>query len=164
MLLVFAFVFSFAACSKTSEDNNNDVPLLTDIHVSLDWMPTTYPHAMFFALKNGYYEEAGLNVTIVQPPENGATQACAAGQAQFAIDFQDILAAAFASDTPLGVTAVAAVIQHNTSGIISSKGQGMERPAGLTGKNHLTRDSPIELATLENVVNAHGGGWRRVTI
>lgn len=164
MLLVFAFVFSFAACSKTSEDNKNDGQQLTDITVCLDWTPNTNHTGLFVALKNGYYEEAGLNVTIVQPPENGATQACAAGQAQFAIDFQDILAAAFASDTPLGVTAVAAVIQHNTSGIMSSKGQGMERPAGLTGKTYLTWDSPIELATLENVVNAGGGDWSRVNI
>lgn len=164
MLLVFAFVFSFAACSKTFGDNKNDGQQLTDITVCLDWTPNTNHTGLFVALKNGYYEEAGLNVTIVQPPENGATQACAAGQAQFAIDFQDILAAAFASDTPLGVTAVAAVIQHNTSGIMSSKGQGMERPAGLTGKTYLTWDSPIELATLENVVNADGGDWSRVNI
>lgn len=164
MLLVFAFVFSFAACSKTSGDNKNDGQQLTDITVCLDWTPNTNHTGLFVALKNGYYEEAGLNVTIVQPPENGATQACAAGQAQFAIDFQDILAAAFASDTPLGVTAVAAVIQHNTSGIMSSKGQGMERPAGLMGKTYLTWDSPIELATLENVVNADGGDWSRVNI
>lgn len=160
VLLVLAFVFSFAACSNESGGEAQ----ATDITVCLDWTPNTNHTGMFVALKNGYYEEAGLNVTIVQPPENGATQACAAGQAQFAIDFQDILASAFASDTPLGVTAVAAVIQHNTSGIMSLKGQGMERPAGLTGKTYLTWNSPIELAILENVVNADGGDWSKVNI
>lgn len=160
VLLVLAFVFSFAACSNESGGEAQ----VTNITVCLDWTPNTNHTGMFVALKNGYYEEAGLNVTIVQPPENGATQACAAGQAQFAIDFQDILASALASDTPLGVTAVAAVIQHNTSGIMSLKGQGMERPAGLTGKTYLTWNSPIELAILENVVNADGGDWSKVNI
>ena len=103
MLLVFAFVFSFAACSKTSEDNKNDVQQLTDITVCLDWTPNTNHTGLLVALKTGYYEEAGLTVTIVQPPQNGATQACAAGQAQVAIEFQEIVAACVFSHAPRGL-------------------------------------------------------------
>ena len=69
----------------------------------------------------GYYEDAGLDVEIVQPPENGAATMCASGQAQFAIEAQDTMAAALDSNNPLGITAVAGLIQHNTSGIISRK-------------------------------------------
>lgn len=158
LLLSALLVFSFASCAKTAQEEEK----LTDITVCLDWTPNTNHTGMYVALAKGYYEQAGLNVTIVQPPENGATEACAAGQAQFAVDAQDTLAAAFTSDTPLGVTAVAALLQHNTSGIISSKGQGMDRPSGLNGKTYLTWDSPIELAMLENVVNADGGDWSTV--
>ena len=32
------------------------------------------------AAAKGYFEQAGLNVSIVQPPEDGATAICAAGQ------------------------------------------------------------------------------------
>lgn len=160
LILSALLVFSFASCAKTADDGNKE---LTDITVCLDWTPNTNHTGMFVALANGYYEEAGLNVTIVQPPENGATEACAAGQAQFAVDAQDTLAAAFTSDTPLSVTAVAALLQHNTSGIISAKGQGMDRASGLNGKTYLTWDSPIELAMMENVVNADGGDWSTVT-
>ena len=71
---------------------------------------------------------------IVQPPENGAALMCAAGQAQFAIEAQDTMAASLALDEPLGITAVAGIIQHNTSGILSRKGDGIDKPAGLTGK------------------------------
>ena len=52
------------------------------------------------------------------------------------------------------VTAVAALIQHNTSCIMSKKGEGMDTPKGLVGKTYLTWDSPIELAMMENVVKA----------
>lgn len=162
LVLAAALIFSLAACSKTDSNTNNDNKEKTAITVCLDWTPNTNHTGLFVALEKGYYEEAGLDVTIVQPPENGATQACAAGQAQFAIDAQDVLGAVFTSDTPLGVTAVAALIQHNTSGIISLKGQGMDKPAGLTGKTYLTWDSPIELATLESVVNSDGGDWSKV--
>jgi ABC-type nitrate/sulfonate/bicarbonate transport system substrate-binding protein len=61
------------------------------------------------------------------------------------------------------VTAVAALIQHNTSGIISLKGQGMDTPKGLEGNTYLTWDSPVELAMMENVVNADGGDWSKVS-
>ena len=89
---------------------------------------------------------------------------CAAGQAQFAIEAQDTMAASLALDQPLGITAVAAVIQHNTSGILSRAGDGIDTPAGLTGKTYSTWDSPIELAMLENVVNSDGGDFDQVTL
>jgi ABC-type nitrate/sulfonate/bicarbonate transport system substrate-binding protein len=52
----------------------------------LDWTPNTNHTGLFAAQALGYYEEAGLDVEIVQPPENGAVLMCAAGQAQFAVD------------------------------------------------------------------------------
>ncbi len=161
VLLVCVLVLSLAACSKSADNGDSG---RTDITLCLDWTPNTNHTGFYVALEKGYYEEAGLNVTIVQPPENGAVQACAAGQAQFAIDAQDTLAPAFTSDTPLDVTAVAALIQHNTSGIISKKGEGMDRPSGITGKTYLTWDSPTEKAIMENVVNGDGGDWDKVTL
>lgn len=163
VLLCVALIFSFAACSKTADNNDKQDADLKDIVVSLDWTPNTNHTGLYVALAKGYYKDAGLNVSIVQPPENGATEACSAGQAQFAIDAQDTLAAAFTSDTPMQVTAVAALIQHNTSGIISLKGQGMDTPKGLEGKTYLTWDSPIELAMMKNVVEKDGGDWDKVT-
>lgn len=161
LLMTVILAVSITACAKT-ENNNSKTDELTDITVCLDWTPNTNHTGLFVALEKGYYKEAGLNVSIIQPPENGAIQACAAGQAQFAVDAQDTLAPAFVSDTPLEITAVAALIQHNTSGIISSKGQNMDKPSGLTGKTYLTWDSPVELAIMENVVNNDGGDWNAV--
>ncbi len=146
-----------AACSAPESANGKKIT------VCLDWTPNTNHTGLYVALAKGYYADAGLDVTLVQPPENGATQACAAGQAQFAVDAQDTLAPAFSADTPLGVTAVAALVQHNTSGILSKAEQGMDRPAGLEGKTYLTWDSPTELAIMENIVTNDGGDWSKVT-
>ena len=109
----------------------------------LDWTPNTNHTGLYVAQAKGYYEEAGLDVEIVQPPENGAALMCAAGQAQFAIEAQDTMAASLALDEPLGITAVAGIIQHNTSGILSRKGDGIDKPAGLTGKTYSTWDTLI---------------------
>ena len=85
--------------------------------------------------KGLFLRDAGLEVEIVQPPENGAEVLAASGKAQFAMSFQDSLAPAFSGDNPLPVTAVAGVIQHNTSGIISEKGARVwTAQKGLEGK------------------------------
>ena len=156
MAMAMAVAF---ACGVSAEDKD-----LEKITFCLDWTPNTNHTGLYVAQAQGYYEEAGLDVEIVQPPEDGAALMCAAGQAQFAIEAQDTMAASLALDDPLGITAVAAVIQHNTSGIISRAGDGIDTPAGLTGKTYSTWESPIELAMLENVVNGDGGDFSKVTL
>lgn len=163
LLLCVALVFSFAACSK-SEPKTEDNKELKKVTVSLDWTPNTNHTGLYVALENGYYKDAGLDVSIVQPPEDDAIAACSSGQVEFAVGYQDLLAAGFVSDTPMQVTAVAAILQHNSSCIISKKGEGMDKPKGLEGKEFLTWESPIELAMMENVVTNDGGDWSKVKL
>ena len=137
---------------------------LTDVTLCLDWTPNTNFTGLYAALAQGWFEEAGLNVSIVQPPEDGASAICAAGQAEFAITAQDSIASAFAREEPLAVTAVAALLQHNTSGIISRAGEGMDRPAGLAGRTYSTWNTPTELAMMERVVTADGGDFSQVAL
>ena len=146
-LTTLALVFSVSGCANNSTD-------LTEITIVLDWTPNTNHTGLFVAQTNGYFEQAGLRVNIVQPPEDGAETLVASGKAQFGISFQDSLAPALASDSPLPVTAVAAVIQHNTSGIISRAGEGIDRPRGLEGKKYATWDMEVEKATIRDVMAA----------
>ena len=167
VLLAISLVCAFAACSKSNSnsDSSSDdsTAELKDITVSLDWTPNTNHTGLYVALQQGYYKDAGLNVKIVQPPEDDAIAACSSGQVQLAVGYQDLLASAFTSDTPMEVTAVAAILQHNTSCIMSKKGEGMDRPKGLEGKEYLTWQAPIELAMMKNVVEADGGDFSKVT-
>ena len=136
----------------------------TGITFCLDWTPNTNHTGIYAAAALGYYEEAGLDVTIVQPPENGAVLMCAAGQAQFAIDAQDTMAASLDLDEPLDVTAVAAIIQHNTSGIISRAGDGIDSPKGLEGKTYSTWESPIEMAMIRFCMEQEGADFEKVQL
>ena len=161
VLLCAVMLVSLAACAGKQDDKTEDLQKIT---LSLDWTPNTNHTGIYVALAKGYFTEAGLDVTVVQPPESGAAAMCAAGQAQFAIDAQDTLAAAFTSDEPLGVTAVAALLQHNTSGIISRKGEGMDRPKGMENHTYSTWEIPTELAMLKNVVEKDGGDFSKVKL
>lgn len=135
-----------------------------EITFVLDWTPNTNHTGIYVAEEKGYFKDAGLEVSIVQPPENGAEVLVASGKAQFAMSFQDSLAPAFSGDTRLPVTAVAAVIQHNTSGIISRKGEGMDRPKGLESMKYATWDLPIEKATIQDVMEVDGGDFSKVQL
>lgn len=136
----------------------------TPITFVLDWTPNTNHTGIYTAIAKGYFDEAGLDVTVVQPPDDGAEVLVASGQAQFGVSFQDTMADALSGDTPLPITAVAAVVQHNTSGIVSRKGEGMDRPKGMEGHSYATWEWPVEQATVRQVVEADGGDFSKVTL
>lgn len=154
-----------AGCSASGQERGDgSKEPLKKVTFVLDWTPNTNHTGIYVAQEKGYFADAGLEVEIVQPPENGAEVLVASGKAQFAMSFQDSLAPAFSGASPLPVTAVAAVIQHNTSGIVSRKGEGMERPKGLEGKKYATWDLPVEKATIKEVVEGDGGDFDQVEL
>lgn len=158
LMLSFILIFSAFGCAGTDNTEKQTITIV------LDWTPNTNHTGLFVAQANGYFEEAGLNVEIVQPPADGAEALVASGKAQFGVSFQDSLAPAFSSDSPLPVTAVAAVVQHNTSGIISRAGEGIDTPKGLEGKKYATWDMPVEKATIRDVMKADGGNFDLVEL
>lgn len=158
-LTAFVLIFSLTGCGSPSGEAEKE-----KITIVLDWTPNTNHTGIFVAEALGYFEEAGLEVTVVQPPEDGAEALVASGKAQFGVSFQDSLASAFAGDSPLPITAVAAVMQHNTSGIVSRAGEGMSSPKGLEGKKYATWDLPVEKATIRAVMEADGGNFDLVEL
>lgn len=159
--------FSLAACTNSAKDNQSDKEdnkKLEKITFVLDWTPNTNHTGVYVAQEKGYFEEAGLDVKIVQPAEDSAEALVALGRAEFGVSFQDSMAPALAKEEPLPITAVASIIQHNTSGIISRKGEGMHTPKGMEGHNYATWEGPIELATLKQVVEKDGGDFDKVKL
>ena len=163
VVLALALALSTGACAN--DQNGADSNTAQDkqkVTFVLDWGANTNHTGVFVAQKMGYYEEAGLDVTIADAPEDGATALVASGGAQFGVDFQDSLAPALNQGLP--VTAVAAIIQHNTSGIVSKKGNGITSPKGLEGKTYATWDMPVEQAILKSIVETDGGDFSKVNL
>lgn len=160
MILSVVLCIGLAGCGTTG-DKKQYLEKLTFV---LDWTPNTNHTGLYAAIEQGYFKEEGLEVTVVQSPEDGAEVLVASGKAEFGVSFQDTMAAAITGDSPLPITACAAVLQHNTSGIISRKGEGMESPKGLEGKKYATWNGPIELATIEEVMKADGGDFSKMEL
>lgn len=160
--LLLCMMVSLCCCGEGTNDSSQKG--LKKITMVLDWTPNTNHTGLYIAREKGYFKDVGLDVSIVQPPDAGATDLVASGGAQFGIDFQDSLAAAFSSDNPLPVTAVAAVLQHNTSGLISLEKSGIDSPKKLEGHSYATWDLPIEQKTLEYVLGKDGGNFNKVNL
>lgn len=164
-----AALLSLAACGgpstpapSTPAPSASPAAAPQEITFLLDWTANTNHTGVYVADQLGYYEEAGLHVTITEGSGESVSPLVASGRAQFGVDFQDSLAPALAADVP--VTAVAAILQHNTSGIISLKGNGIDHPKGLEGKRYATWEGAVEKATLKYVVEKDGGDFSNVTL
>lgn len=159
VILSAAILFCLSACGgKTDTDG------LYEITLCLDWTPNTNHTGFFVADALGYYKDAGIKIKIVQPPEDGAELMTASGQAQFGVSFQDSLAGVFTRQQSMKITAVAALLQHNTSGVISRKGEGAHTPAGLEGMKYSTWNSPIELAMIKELMTAYGADYESLQL
>lgn len=168
VFMIVVMVMVLAACANGADDNiandNNNqsgdtAEELTKISFILDWTPNTNHTGFYVAQALGYYQEAGLEVEIIQPAEDGANMAVATGQAQFGVGFQETLAPAITAESPLPITAVATIIDHNTSGLISLKDKNILSFKDLEGKTYASWDTPSEKEIIQQCMEAQGGDY-----
>lgn len=148
-MLAFVMIFAVTGCGK---DDGID-----KITVVLDWTPNTNHAGLYFAQEHGYFEDAGLKVEIVQPPEGGAEALVASGKAEFGISFQDSMAPALSTKEPLDIVAVAAISQHNLSGIISRGDKEIYSFKDMEQHSYATWGSPIEQTIISYCMAEEGG-------
>lgn len=120
----------------------------------LDWVPNTNHTGIYVALDQGWYEEEGIDLEIIQPGETSVEQVVGAGQAQFGISFAEWLTAARAEGVP--IVSIAAIIQHNTSGFASRAEKGLTTPADLEGMRYGGSGLDIERAMLRALMECDG--------
>ena len=163
-LLTMAAITGCGSKNAATDTATADSAEKTKITFVLDWTPNTNHTGLYVAQEKGYFDEAGLDVNIIQPPEDGAEMLVGNNNAQFGVSFQDSMLPAVWGENKMPIEAVAALVQHNTSGIISLKGKGMDRPKGMEGKKYATWDLPIEKATLKQVITDDGGDFDKVEL
>jgi ABC-type nitrate/sulfonate/bicarbonate transport system substrate-binding protein len=131
--------------------------------VVLDWTPNTNHTGLYVALEKGWFAEEGLTVNIIQPPEDGALVLVGSGNAELGFDFQETLGPAIAKDRDsLPLVAVAAIISHNTSGIMSLAHSGIKRPRDLAGRRFESWETPLITALIHEIVTRDGGDFNAV--
>jgi ABC-type nitrate/sulfonate/bicarbonate transport system substrate-binding protein len=152
--LLFAAVAALSAVTGASA--------LDKTTVVLDWTVNTNHTGLYVAQAQGWFKDAGLEVDIQPAPDSGAAGLLASGRADFAYSYQEEILQSRAGG--LALTAVAAVIQNNTSGFAMRKTANIHRPKDFEGKRYGGWGSPLEEATLKTLMKADGGDPSKVQI
>lgn len=160
VFLLLILVASLSGCNTQNTASDNKIV------IALDWTPNTNHTGIYVAQELGYFEEYGIEIEIIEAIESGAESVVASGTAQFGISFQDYLVPAFSApkDEQLPITAIAAIIQHNTSGIISPAKYNITAPKILAEKNYATWELPIEQAIIKQVMENDGADFKSLTL
>ena len=128
----------------------------------LDYTPNTNHTGIYVAQAKGYFKDEGLTVKVVQPADGTAEAMIGSGQAQMGVSYQDYIANALSSKNPVAIEAVAAIIQHNTSGIMSRKADGITSAKKMEGHTYATWSMPVEQATIKQVMESDGGDFDKL--
>jgi ABC-type nitrate/sulfonate/bicarbonate transport system substrate-binding protein len=152
LILSLVLVLSVVSCKSQADK----------ITVLLDWVPNTNHTGLYAALELGCFEEEGLDVEILQVNEGGTAQLVAAEQAEFGISYQEEVTYARVEEMP--VVAVAAIIQHNTSGFASPAEKGIKSPADFEDKKYGGWGSPVEEAILKAMMNKYDADFDKLEL
>ena len=140
-----------------------DAPL-TKVSFVLDYSPNVNHTGIYVAMEKGWFAEEGIEVEIVPVPADGSDALIGTGGVDMGMTYQDYMANSLASANPMPYTAVAAVVQHNTSGIMSRAEDGITSAKGMENHTYATWGMPVEQATIKQIVEADGGDYSKVEL
>lgn len=131
------------------------------IKVALDWTANTNHTGFFTAKVLGFYEEFGLEVTIITPDMDDYTTTPAKkvelGEVDFALcPFESVISYR-TKETPFDGVAIAALLREDLSAIVCLKDSGIARPKDLNGKIYASYQARYEDEIVRQMVRNDGG-------
>jgi putative hydroxymethylpyrimidine transport system substrate-binding protein len=144
--------FAVVACSGKSEDVN---PVREPFSVALDWYANPDHAGFFVARDRGYFEDAGLDVSLDAPTDPSLPiKLVAAGRADLAISYEpEVL---LARQQGLDVVSVSTVIGRPLTSMIWLEKSKIKNVAGLKGKTVSTAGIPYQDAYLRTILERAG--------
>jgi putative hydroxymethylpyrimidine transport system substrate-binding protein len=145
---LLALALALTACGEKSEGTSTEAQALS---LTLDFYPNPDHAGIYMAQKLGYFEEAGLDVTI-NPPADPADpiKEVAAGRSNLAISYEPEVA--LAHDKGLDVVAVAALVNRPLTSMIWLKKSGIKGIGDLKGKTVATAGIPYQEAFMKTIL------------
>lgn len=132
-----------------------------EILLALDWTPNTNHTGFYVAQAQGLYERAGLRVRIASADEDAyavtPTKKVATGAATFAIAPSESVISFHTLDTRTPLVALAAIVQRDTSAIVTLGNSARNRPAKLDGATYASYGARFEDAIVAQMIRNDGG-------
>jgi putative hydroxymethylpyrimidine transport system substrate-binding protein len=145
---LLALALGIAACGEKSEDSSTSAEPFS---LTLDFYPNADHAGIYMAQKLGYFDEAGLDVSIDAPADPTAPiKQVATGNTDLAISYEPEVVLAHEQGLP--VIAVGAVVNRPLTSLIWLKSSGIKGVAGLKGKTVATAGIPYQDAFLDTIL------------
>ena len=147
-LALLALALGLAACGEKSEDGGGEAQPFS---LTLDFYPNPDHAGIYMAQKLGYFEEAGLDLTIQTPSDPAAPiKLLAAGRTDLAISYEPEVI--LAEEQGLDVVAVAALVDRPLTSMIWLRKSGIKGIGSLRGKTIATAGIPYQDAYLKTIL------------
>ncbi len=148
LFLAVGLALTLSACGEKSEDGSGEAQPFS---LTLDFYPNPDHAGIYMAEKLGYFEEAGLDVSIQTPSDPAAPiKQVAAGRTDLAISYEpEVL---LAHEKGLDVVAVGALVNRPLTSMIWLQESKIGGIAGLRGKTIATAGIPYQDAYLETIL------------
>lgn len=159
--LVVALAVTLVAVAACSSDGGDDGAGGTaegdtrDVTLMLNWTPNAQHAGIYAAQQLGYYEDAGIHLTIVEPADTGVEPVVAQGDADFGIAQAESLLPARAAGVP--VVSIATLLPHNDSSLMALADAGITRPRDLEGRTYGGYGGALETELVKRLVECDGG-------
>ncbi|HEX2708662.1 MAG TPA: ABC transporter substrate-binding protein [Solirubrobacterales bacterium] len=148
VVALVALVLALSACGEKSEQTSGEAQ---SVSLTLDFYPNPDHAGIYMAQKLGYFEEAGLDVSINSPSDPAAPlKLVAAGRSDLAISYEPEVA--LANDQGLDVVAIAALVNRPLTSLIWLKKSGIKGVGDLKGKTVATAGIPYQEAFLKTIL------------
>lgn len=145
---LLALTAGLAACGEKSEDVTGESQAFS---LTLDFYPNPDHAGIYMAQKLGYFEDAGLDVSIHTPSDPAAPiKQVAAGQTDLAISYEPEVV--LASEKGLAVVAVGALVTRPLTSMIWLQKSGIKGVGSLRGKTIATAGIPYQDAYLKTIL------------
>lgn len=157
ILLILAVVGAFLVQQRRSDTSTaQGSQKLTTMQLALDWTPNTNHTGIYVALKNGWYKNQGIDLQLLPYSSNVTPDTLVSnGKADVGISSTESIVADAAANQP--VISIAAIMQHNTSALVTLKSSGITHPAQLDGKTYGGFGAPYENAVVGGIIQHDGG-------
>jgi putative hydroxymethylpyrimidine transport system substrate-binding protein len=148
VIALLALSLALAACGQKSEDSSSATEALS---LTLDFYPNPDHAGIYMAQQLGYFEDAGLDVSIDSPADPSAPlKLVAAGRSDLAVSYEPEVA--LAHEQGLDVVAVAAIVNRPLTSMIWLRKSGIKSVAGLKGKTVAYAGIPYQEAFLKTIL------------
>jgi len=134
----------------------------TKLTLLLDWKPNTNHTGFFIAKNKGFFADAGIDVSIINPSQSSVTMLVGRGKAEFGVSYATNLIYARQKSIPL--TAVASIVQPDTACFVWRKSTGIKSIKDFEGKRYGSLGGEEERATLKFIMEKNGADFSKLKI